>query len=285
MSRFLRFLCISVYLWPPCVEALTVNVGWLPAGKLTYEAFSVNPERLPNYANNSLYKSFTIELYLRHSEALPWGFGFMALQAGRTLAQERVGFYQVAPLSIAVQNWQIFLDRDIARTPALHFTAMAGVGSVVNQFERSRNIFVNGTDVSSQIGLAEDGPQESGIRAEVDNLSFPFGARVRWRPASLFFMDASLNYSFLVDFSDVIEGSSPFSGWATMAKLTLGRRISSSFEVFAGYYGYVNHMAAPTGQEGLTLFAGNAAPEGVYVLWQENEVQISSAILGFGYRF
>lgn len=263
---------------------LVLELSWLPAGKITYEAFSVNPSRIPVYQNNNTIKSFLVETFWRYP-GKNWGVDFGALQAGRTVAQEYVGSYQTSPLSISVTSWQLMLEREAWAKGDNFLAGLVGVGTVTDQWERTRNIVANGVAVDEELGLDPQGTSRTGIRASVENLALPIGARGRFWLFSNFFNETILTYSFLIDFTDVLQGSSPFSGWATQAKTVIGWNGGGAVELFAGVFGYVNHMAAPTGTGGLRLRAGSQVPEGVYVLWQENEIHMLTGLVGIGYRF
>lgn len=279
-------LLTAAVVWrPAALNAMTIRLGWLPEGRMRYEAFSVNPNRRPDYLNSEMSKSFFWEALWRHPAYPEFGIDLRAVQFGRTLALERVGNYQSAPMRISVQAWQLVAERDLASGPNGFLAGMAGMGVVTNQFERSRHILINGVDVSSEVGLDPSGTQRSGIRVSIENFALPLGARWQqfWSPSM--YTETVLNYSFLMDLTDVFSGSSPFSGWASQARVMLGWKLGSSWEVFGGGIGYVNHMAAPTGQGGLRLRGGPQAPEGIYVLWQENEVRMSAAFLGVGFSF
>lgn len=263
---------------------LVLELSWLPAGKITYEAFSVNPHRIPVYENNKTAKSFIVETFWRYP-GKNWGVDFGALQVGRTVAQEYVGSYQTSPMSISVTSWQLMLEREAWAKGSNFLAGLVGVGAVTDQWERTRNILINGVNVDVEVGLDPQGTSRTGIRASVENLALPIGARGRFWLSPNFFNETILTYSFLIDFTDVLQGSSPFSGWATQAKSVIGWSSSGPWEIFAGFFGYVNHMAAPTGTGGLRLRAGPQAPEGVYMLWQENEIHVLTGLVGMGYKF
>ncbi len=266
------------------VRASSFALSWLPSGRMNFQAFSVRPDRLPEYDNKRLYKSFILEAYTPLADPA-WSVGFLGVQAGRTTALEKVGDYQTANLSIAIQNWQILILRDIVRGRRGYLVSRAGMGSVLNQFERMNPITIDGVNLSAEAGLDPEGIARSGVRVQNENFSLPLGANGRLMLSKRLFIDGLLTHAFLMDISDVLEGSSPFSGWSSMMRLAMGMRLGRAWEVFGGYLSYVNHMAAPTGQQGLRLRAGATAPEGIYVLWQENEVRIDAALVGVGFYF
>lgn len=251
---------------------------------MTYEAFSLNPNRLPSYTNHRTYKSFLMEAFWRYPEK-PWGMDLRIVEAGRTNAQETIGTYQTSPLSISVTSWQFLGEREFWRKDGSFFSGLVGVGSVTNQWERSRTVFVNGVNVDSEMSLSSEGTSRSGIRVSIDNASFPIGMRLKSALGKRLYLETLLSYSFLIDLTDILQGSSPFSGWETQAKFTFGWEVFKDIEVFLGFFGYTNHMAAPTGNGGLRLKGGNLAPEGIYMLWQENEVHLASGISGFRFHF
>ncbi|MBI4369188.1 MAG: hypothetical protein HY547_03045 [Elusimicrobia bacterium] len=266
-------------------QAFSTRLFWVPSGEMNYEAFSVKPDRLPVYVNNDMYKTFMLEAFWYHSQEPEFGLDFRTLQAGRTLATERIGNYQEDLLRVSVQVWQVMCGSDLIHYRKGFVVGLAGLGATSNQFERVRGIYVNGNDVSALAGLNPAGTSRSGVRVSIENLALPLGARARYELGRRVFAESLLNYSFLMDLTDVLSGSSPFSGWATMATLHLGWRLGAATELYAGYLGYVNHMAAPTGQGGLRLNGSSSAPEGIYVLWQENEIRLSAYLLGLGYKF
>ncbi|MBI4668178.1 MAG: hypothetical protein HY747_03160 [Elusimicrobia bacterium] len=252
---------------------------------MSYEAYSVRSDRLPSYLNKNTSKSFLFETFWRHPAYPDIGFNLRILQAGRTIGTEKIGDYQTDPLRLSIQSWYLVLERDLISTKRGFLAGMAGIGEVANQFERVKPIIVQGADVSLDVGLNPKGTQSSGVRVSIENAAFPLGVRWHYRWSRRFFSEAILTYAFLFDMTDVLSGSSPYSGWATKATAIAGWRFSESFELYGGYLGYVNHMAAPTGQGGMKLRGSASAPEGIYVLWQENEVHLSAAVLGLGYHF
>ncbi|GEM_PF-4041061 len=263
---------------------LVVELSWLPGGKMSYQAFSVRPDRVPHYENKNTIKSFLFDVYWRYP-GKNWGIDFNALQAGRTRAEETVGTYQQSVLSLSVSSWQLVAERELWNSKKSFFAGLVGIGVLSNQFERSRNIYINGTNVDSNLGLSPEGTSRSGVRTAVDNFALPLGARMRFSLSPRVFNETVLTYSFLMDLTDFFQGSSPFSGWATQAKSVLGWNVTEELELYVGFYGLVDHVMAPTGQGGLRLNGGPSAPEGVYVLWQVNEVHLATALLGLGYRF
>ena len=263
---------------------LVVELSWLPAGKMSYQAFSVRPDRVPSYENKNTEKSFLLDVYWRYP-GKNWGVDFNALQAGRTHAEETIGTYQHSPMSLSVTSWQLAIEREVWNSGNSFLAGLVGVGVVSNQWERTRNIFVNGTNVDSDLGLSPDGTGRSGIRTSLENLALPLGARMRFYLSPRLFNETVFNYSFLMDLTDTLQGSSPFSGWESQLKSVLGWHLTQDAEFYLGFYGAVDHMSAPTGQGGLRLNGGPSAPEGVYVLWQVNEVHLATALLGFGWHF
>lgn len=280
---FLTFTLLTLNL---SVHAMEARLYWLPEGNLTYKAFSSNPARLPSYNNRETYKSFLLEIFWRSKENPEWGMDFRALQAGYTAAEERVGTnYQRSPMILSIQHWELLIEREVKRTENGFLAALGGLGHVTNRFERTKTVYINDININNALGLADEGAAASGLRTSIDNIAIPLGARWKYYLDQRTFIDTLMNYSFLVDFTDVLTGSSPFSGWASHARLTLGRRFKNGMEIFGGWLGYTDHMAAPAGQGGLRLRGGPNAPEGVYVLYQENEVSLSAALIGFSFPF